>query len=416
MKVLVIGSGAREHAIIWKLSQSPKVAEIFSAPGNGGIEQLAKCVDIQTSDIDALLSFALKENIDLTIVGPEIPLVAGIVDRFNEKGLKIFGPCKKGAILEGSKKYSKEFMIKHDIPTAKYATYDKLKNALEGLEKFTFPLVVKADGLASGKGVVICNNKVEASNAIKSMMSDRKFGEAGKEIIIEEFLQGIEASLMCLIDGKKIIPLESARDYKRLLDNDNGPNTGGMGCISPNKILDKEKMHEIEKEILSKVLMGLQLEEIDYKGILFIGLMITSNGPKVLEFNVRFGDPETEVVLPRLESDITDIFLKTINGTISQDDLKWSSRSCVSIVLASSGYPEKCKKGDVISGLNVVDENIIVFHAGTKKEKELITTGGRVLAVTTLADSLNEGRKTIYENISKVHFNGMQYRKDIGKE
>ncbi|MFA5524803.1 MAG: phosphoribosylamine--glycine ligase [Tissierellales bacterium] len=416
MRVLVIGSGAREHAIVWKLAQSSKVAKIFSAPGNGGIQELAKCVDIKDTKIDELLSFALKENIDLTIVGPETSLVAGIVDRFNEKGLKIFGPCKNGAKLEGSKKYSKEFMMKYDIPTARYAAYDKLDDALEGLKEFVFPLVIKADGLACGKGVVICNNRDQACEAIKSIMADRKFGEAGNEIIIEEFLQGIEASLMCLVDGNKIIPLESARDYKRLLDNDEGPNTGGMGCISPNKVLDGNLMSRIEKEILNKVITGIQKENMNYRGIIFIGLMITSDGPKVLEFNVRFGDPETEVVLPRLESDIVDIILKTIDGDILKEDLKWSPKSCICTVLASPGYPEESKKGENISGINEVDENIIVFHAGTKREKELTTNGGRVLAVTTLSDSIYEGRKNIYKNISKIHFKGIQYRKDIGYE
>lgn len=416
MKVLVIGSGAREHAIVWKLSQSPKVSEIFSAPGNGGISQIAKCVNIKAEDTDVLLSFALKESIDLTIVGPEVPLVAGIVDKFTEKGLKIFGPCKKASMLEGSKRYAKEFMMKYKIPTAKYAVYNNFDEATKGLDEFSFPLVIKADGLAAGKGVVICNNKDGAYEAIRSIIKDRRFGEAGKEIIIEEFLEGIEASLMCLVDGNKIIPLESAKDHKRLLDNDKGPNTGGMGCISPNKILDPKLMIDIKAEILDKVLNGLQNEKLDFKGILFIGLMITIDGAKVLEFNVRFGDPETEVVLPRLESDIVDIFLKTIDGTISQEDLKWSPKSCVCTVLASAGYPEAYEKGRAISGLEKVGRDVLIFHAGTKKEDNIITNGGRVLAVATLADSLDEGRKKIYENINKIHFDGMQYRKDIGKE
>lgn len=416
MKVLVIGSGAREHAIAWKLSQSPKVSEIFSAPGNGGISQIAKCVNIKVEDTDVLLSFALKESIDLTIVGPEVPLVAGIVDKFTEKGLKIFGPCKKSAMLEGSKKYAKEFMMKHGIPTAKYAVYNSFNEAINGLDEFSFPLVIKADGLAAGKGVVICNNKEEAYEAVRGIIEDRKFGEAGKEIIIEEFLEGIEASLMCLVDGNKIIPLESAKDHKRLLDNDEGPNTGGMGCISPNKILDEKLMAEIKVEILEKVLNGLQNEKLDFKGILFIGLMVTVEGAKVLEFNVRFGDPETEVILPRLESDIVNIFLKTIDGTISQEDLKWSPKSCVCTVLASGGYPEAYEKGKVISGLDKVDSDVLIFHAGTKRVDNIITDGGRVLAVTTLADSIDEGRKKIYENINKIYFDGMQYRKDIGKK
>ncbi|SDZ33491.1 phosphoribosylamine--glycine ligase [Proteiniborus ethanoligenes] len=415
MKVFVIGSGAREHAIVWKLSQSKKVSRIFCAPGNGGISQLAQCVDIQPEDIDALLEFALKENIDLTVVGPEGSLVAGIVDRFSEKGLKIFGPCKKAARLEGSKKYAKEFMERFGIPTAKYSAYNNAEEAKEALKKYTFPLVIKADGLASGKGVIICNNIEEAKAAIKLVLEDKKFGDAGKEIIIEEFLQGVEASLLCLVDGKKIIPLESARDYKRLLDNDEGPNTGGMGCVSPNKILDERLLAEIKSEILDKILKGIQEEDMNFKGILFIGLMITPIGAKVLEFNVRFGDPETQVILPRLESDIVDIFQKTIDESISEEDLIWNSKTCICTVLASKGYPEAYEKGKVISGLDKVDEDIILFHAGTKKENEILTDGGRVLSVTTLAHSLEKGRNKIYHNINKIYFEGIQYRKDIGE-
>ncbi len=416
MRVLVIGSGAREHAIVWKLLQSKKVSKIFAVPGNGGISQIAECVNIHLDDIDTILAFALKESIDLTIVGPEGPLVDGIVDKFNEKGLKIFGPCKKGAMLEGSKKFSKEFMLKYGIPTAKYAAYHNLDKAIKGLEEFTFPLVIKADGLASGKGVIICNDKEEAHEALRGMLEDKRFGDAGNEIIIEEFLEGIEASLMCLVSGNKIIPLESARDHKRLLDNDEGPNTGGMGCISPNEILGEKLISEIKVEILDKIMNGMQNEKLDFKGVLFIGLMITPNGAKVLEFNVRFGDPETEVVLPRLENDIAEIFLKTIDGTISQEELKWSQKSCVCTVLASAGYPETYEKGRTISGLEKVDKDVLVFHAGTKKENGIKTNGGRVLAVTTLSDSLDEGRKKVYENINKIHFDGMQYRKDIGIE
>lgn len=415
MKVFVIGSGAREHAIVWKLSQSKKVSRIFCAPGNGGISQLAQCVDIQPEDIDALLEFALKENIDLTVVGPEGSLVAGIVDRFSEKGLKIFGPCKKAARLEGSKKYAKEFMERFGIPTAKYSAYNNAEEAKEALKKYTFPLVIKADGLASGKGVIICNNIEEAKAAIKLVLEDKKFGDAGKEIIIEEFLQGVEASLLCLVDGKKIIPLESARDYKRLLDNDEGPNTGGMGCVSPNKILDERLLAETKSEILDKILKGIQEEDMNFKGILFIGLMITPIGAKVLEFNVRFGDPETQVILPRLESDIVDIFQKTIDESISEEDLIWNSKTCICTVLASKGYPEAYEKGKVISGLDKVDEDIILFHAGTKKENEILTDGGRVLSVTTLAHSLEKGRNKIYNNINKIYFEGIQYRKDIGE-
>ncbi|HBR28460.1 MAG TPA: phosphoribosylamine--glycine ligase [Firmicutes bacterium] len=415
MKVLVIGGGAREHALVWKLSQSPKVTKIFAAPGNGGIAQLAQCVPVPETDLDGLLTFALREKIDLTVVGPEVPLVAGVVDRFKANGLQIFGPDQKGARLEGSKKYAKEFMLKYQIPTAQYAAYDNLNEAYAGLEQFAFPLVIKADGLAAGKGVVICHRKEEAAAAIKSMIEDGKFGAAGKEIIIEEFLEGVEASLLCLVTADKIIPLESAGDYKRLLDHDQGPNTGGMGCVSPNKTLTPSLMAVIEREILKPSLKGIQAEMMDYKGILFIGLMITAQGPKVLEFNVRFGDPETEVLLPRLETDLVDLFLKTIQGTITREDLVWSQKTCLGVVLATAGYPESSGSGQAITGLDEVDAEIMLFHAGTKREDQLVTNGGRVLAVVALGDPLDQARTKVYSNIKKIHFDGMQYRTDIGR-
>lgn len=416
MKVLIIGSGAREHAIAWKVAQSRRVSKIYCAPGNAGIQQIAECINIRDDDIETLLSFAVKEKIDITIVGPEIPLVLGIVDKFEEGGLKIFGPNKKAAMLEGSKKYSKDFMKKYGIPTAKYKSYTNVQEALKGLKQFSYPLVIKADGLAYGKGVIICNDEEEAKETLKIIMENRKFGDAGNEVIIEEFLEGIEASLLCLVDGNKIIPLESAKDYKRLQDNDNGPNTGGMGCVSPNKILDEKMMAEIKVNIQNKILFGLQKEEIKYKGILFIGLMLTEEGAKVLEFNVRLGDPETEVVLPRLKSDIIEIFLKTIDGTIKEEDLIWNSKLSISVVLASGGYPEAYEKGKVISGLEKVRDDILIFHAGTKKLDKLCTNGGRVLAMTTIADSLDEGRKMVYDSINQIYFEGMQYRTDIGKD
>ena len=415
MKVLVIGGGAREHALVWKLSQSPKVTKIFAAPGNGGIAQLAQCVPVPETDLDGLLTFALREKIDLTVVGPEVPLVAGVVDRFKANGLQIFGPDQKGARLEGSKKYAKEFMLKYQIPTAQYAAYDNLNEAYAGLEQFAFPLVIKADGLAAGKGVVICHRKEEATAAIKIMIEDGKFGAAGKEIIIEEFLEGVEASLLCLVTADKIIPLESAGDYKRLLDHDQGPNTGGMGCVSPNKTLTPSLMAAIEREILKPALKGIQAEMMDYKGILFIGLMITAQGPKVLEFNVRFGDPETEVLLPRLETDLVDLFLKTIQGTITREDLVWSQKTCLGVVLATAGYPESSGSGQAITGLDEVDAEIMLFHAGTKREDQLVTNGGRVLAVVALGDPLDQARTKVYSNIKKIHFDGMQYRTDIGR-
>ena len=415
MKVLVIGGGAREHALVWKLSQSPKVTKIFAAPGNGGIAQLAQCVSVPETDLDGLVTFALHEKIDLTVVGPEVPLVAGIVDRFKANGLQVFGPDEKGAQLEGSKKYAKEFMLKYKIPTARYAAYDNINEAYAGLKQFAFPLVIKADGLAAGKGVVICHREAEALATIKSMIEDGKFGAAGKEIIIEEFLEGVEVSLLCLVTADQIIPLESAKDYKRLLDHDQGPNTGGMGGVSPNKTITPALMGVIEREILKPALKGIQAEMMDYKGILFIGLMITAQGPKVLEFNVRFGDPETEVLLPRLETDLVDLFLKTIQGTITREDLVWSQKTCLGVVLATAGYPESSGSGQAITGLDEVDAEIMLFHAGTKREDQLVTNGGRVLAVVALGDPLDQARTKVYSNIKKIHFDGMQYRTDIGR-
>lgn len=416
MKVLVIGSGAREHALVWKIAQSERISKIYCIPGNGGIEDLAECINIKAEDIDMILSFAVKEKIDLTVVGPEAPLVEGIVDKFEENGLKIFGPNKKAALLEGSKIYAKDFMYNYSIPTAKYKTYTNMEKALEALEEFSFPLVIKADGLAAGKGVIICQEINEAKEAIKEMMEDKRFGESGERIVMEEFLQGIEASLLCLIDGNNIIPMESARDYKKLLDNDEGPNTGGMGCFSPNNIFNNELKEKIKTQILDRIKIGFKEENIDFKGVLFIGLMITEEGPKVLEFNVRMGDPETEVLLPRLESDIIDVFLKTIEGNLRPEDLKWTSKSCLTVIAASGGYPLKYEKGKKVVGLQELDEDIIVFHGGTRKiDGTLVTNGGRVIAVTALANSIEEARQKVYKNMGKIEFDKMHYRKDIGK-
>ena len=416
MKVLIIGSGAREHAIVWKIAQSEKVSKIYCAPGNAGIQQIAECINIKDDDIETLVSFALKEKRELTVVGPEGPLVNGIVDKFLENGLKVFGPCKKAAMLEGSKRYSKEFMDKYDIPTAKFRSYTSTQQASEGLNEFSYPLVIKADGLAAGKGVVICQNEQEANDTINSMLENKKFGEAGNEIVIEEFLYGTEASLLCFVDGNKIIPMESARDYKKAFDGDNGLNTGGMGCFSPNTIFTDKLEEQIKTDILDKIIYGFKRENIDFRGVLFIGLMITNKGSQVLEFNVRMGDPETEVVLPRLESDIVDIFEKTIDGTLESSDLKWSDKKCVCVVAASGGYPESYEKNKVINGLENVDDDIMVFHAGTRRsDDKVLTNGGRVLTVTALADTLDEARKKAYQNIEKISFAGMHYRKDIAK-
>ena len=414
MRVLVIGGGGREHAIVWKLAGSPGVSKIYCAPGNAGIGEIAQCVNIDSGDIDALLSFAVREKIGLTVVGPERPLVLGIADKFNEKGLKVFGPCRKGAMLEGSKRCAKEFMEKYQIPTAGYAVYDNAVNAIKGLGRFTFPIVIKANGLAAGKGVIICKDTSDAKKAIEDILINKEFGDAGNEIIMEEYLEGREASLMCLVNNNTIIPLESAMDYKKASDGDTGPNTGGMGCVSPNEVLDKKLMGEIRTGILDRIFTGLHQERICYNGILYVGLMITLKGAKVLEFNVRFGDPETQAVLPRLKSDILNIFLKTIDNTVSQEDLKWSDKVCMCTALTSGGYPAAYEKGKAIRGLDLLDKDILLFHAGTKKADKIVTNGGRVLTVGALADNFREGREKVYKNIDKIYFDNMAYRKDIG--
>ena len=414
MKILVVGSGAREHAICWKLNQSSIVSKIFCAPGNAGISQIAQCVNIKADSLNELVEFAVSNNVELVVIGPEGPLVDGLADMLAEKNIKVFGPCKKGAKLEGSKSYSKDFMKKYKIPTAKYESYTSSQAALSGLEKFNVPLVVKADGLAAGKGVIICQTKHEAENAINSIMNEKQFGDAGSTVVVEEFLEGTEASLLCFMDGKSIIPMESARDYKKAYDNDMGLNTGGMGGFSPNTIYTEELKKYIAENIFERTLQGLKNENIDFRGVLFIGLIINNNEARVLEYNVRFGDPETEVVLPRLKSDLAEIMLKCIDGNLKEEDLQWSSESCVTVVLASGGYPEKYEKGKEITGLNDLDEDIVVFYSGTKLEGgKVVTDGGRVLAVTATGKTIKEAREKVYSNIPRINFEKIQFRKDI---
>ena len=393
MKVLVIGSGGREHALCWKIAQSKLVSKIYCAPGNGGTGEIAENVNIKANEIDKLLDFALNNKIDLTIVGPEDPLVLGIVDKFEENGLKIFGPNKKCSKLEGSKDFAKGFMEKYDISTAKYRTFTEYEEAINGLNEFEFPLVIKADGLCLGKGVVICNTKEEAKKTLKEILKDKIFGNEGNKVVIEEFLDGIEASLLCFVTNGEIIPLESAKDYKKIYDGDLGLNTGGVGCYSPSPLFTEHLKENIKSDALKKISYGLEKENLDFKGILFIGFMITNGEPKVLEFNVRFGDPETEVIIPRLKSDIVDLFLKVIDGTLGERDLYWDEKSCLTVVLTSKGYPVAYEKGYEISGLNNLGESIIVFHNGTKyNDDKLITNGGRVLSITSLGENLASAR------------------------
>ena len=414
MKVLVIGSGGREHALCWKIAQSEQVQKIYCAPGNGGTRTVAENVDIKANEIDRLLDFALLNSIDLTIVGPEEPLVLGIVDKFEENGLRVFGPNKSCARLEGSKEFSKIFMEKYNIPTAKYRSYTDYKEAIKGLEGFTYPLVIKADGLCLGKGVIICNSEEEAKDSLKEILQDKVFGDEGKKVVIEEFLDGVEASLLCFVTDGKIIPMESAKDYKKIYDNDQGPNTGGVGCYSPSPLFTDEINKKIEKSVLKNISEGLMKEGLNFKGILFIGFMIVNGEPKVLEFNVRFGDPETEVLLPRLDSDIVKIFQKTIDGSLSHSDLIWNEKSCVCVVMTSDGYPNSYEKGKEINIHEDLDEEIIIFHNGTIFTNKLLTNGGRVLSITALGENIQNARERLYKNMNMINFQGASYRLDIG--
>ena len=416
MKVLVIGGGGREHALVWKISQSNKVDKIYCAPGNGGIRNIAECVDIRAEDVEGLLEFAFDHKIDLTVVGPEAPLTLGIVNRFNAVGLRIFGPDAKGAILEGSKAYSKDFMLRNNIPTALYKVYTDSQRAKDDIDRFGFPVVIKADGLAAGKGVIIANNKDEAIKAISYIMDDKTFGEAGIRVVIEEFLIGKETSILAFLDGKSIVPMVSAQDYKRALDEDQGVNTGGMGAVSP-ALYYTEELREISEDIIiKKTLEALKDEGINYHGILYFGLMLTNEGPKVLEFNVRFGDPEIEAVLMRLENDIVDIFEACIDGKLEEKEILWSKKPAVCVVVASGGYPGEFVSGHEITGYENEGEEAIIFHGGTKYvDGKIISSGGRVLVVSALGDTIEEARNFVYERIKRINFTKMQYRSDIGK-
>ncbi|MED5475942.1 MAG: phosphoribosylamine--glycine ligase [Candidatus Neomarinimicrobiota bacterium] len=415
MKVLVLGSGGREHALVWKVMQSKKVKKIFCAPGNGGIEQIVDVPKINVNDNNDVLAFVKKNKIDLTIVGPEAYLVNGIVDTLEDAGYSVFGPRKSASKLEASKIYTKEFLNKYNIPTAAFQQFNTSKEAINYINKHEiFPIVIKADGLAEGKGVLICKSKSEAKEAVKNLMEKNKFGIAGTKIIIEEFLSGDEISILTFTDSETMIPMEHAKDYKKINENDQGLNTGGMGCISPNPSVTKEIEKRCESEILLPILNALKKEKIDFRGVLFIGIIYTSSGPKVLEFNVRFGDPETQVILPRMKSDIIDIFFSTINKKLSEVSIEWYSDHFCSVVMASSGYPESYKKNIEINGLKDI-ENCIVFHAGTKLNgSKIFTNGGRVLNVTARGENTKSAIENAYEGVFKLNFKGAYYRKDIG--
>ena len=416
MKILVVGGGGREHAICWKLSNEKNVEKIYCAPGNPGIAEVAECVNIGDSDIDELAKFAKENEIDITVVGPEVPLVMGITDVFESQGLKVFGPNKKCARLEGSKAFSKDFMTRHNLPTAKYKEYTNIDKAIDDIDDFGYPVVIKADGLAAGKGVIISENREDAIKTLKEMMNEKKFGTAGEKIVIEEFLSGIETSILAFVDNETIIPMVSAKDHKKVNDGENGLNTGGMGTFSPSEIYTYELSKEIKENILDKTLKGFQEDNLDFKGILFVGLMITKDGPKILEYNVRFGDPETQSVLFRLETDLSEIISAVINNKLKDIDIKYSDDSAICVMLTSGGYPESYEKGKLITGLDNLDKDIVVFHSGTKLlDNKLVTNGGRVIGITAKGKTVKEAGKKVYENIKKINFEGMHYRTDIWK-
>lgn len=418
MKVLVIGGGGREHAICWKLSKSPKVDELYCAPGNAGIAEVAKCVDIGVMDFEKIADFAKKEAFDLVVVGPDDPLAGGIVDVLEEKGLRVFGPRKNAAILEGSKAFSKDLMKKYGIPTAAYETFDTPEAALKYLETAPVPIVLKADGLALGKGVLICNTREEAKEGVKTLMLDKQFGHAGDRIVVEQFMTGREVSVLSFVDGKTIKIMTSAQDHKRAKDGDQGLNTGGMGTFSPSPFYTKEVDEFCRKYIYQSTVDAMKSEDREFKGIIFFGLMLTADGPKVLEYNARFGDPETQVVLPRMKNDILDVFEACIDGTLDQIDLQFEDNAAVCVVLASAGYPEHYEKGKKITGLeNFKDKDgYYVFHAGSKFDAEgnILTNGGRVLGVTVTGKDLKEARANAYKATEWVNFENKYMRHDIG--
>lgn len=418
MKVLVVGGGGREHALVRKIKESKKVDEIFCTPGNGGISYDAKCFDVAATDIDGVVNLAKEIKADLVVVAPDDPLVAGMVDALNEAGFKTFGPRANAAIIEGSKVFSKKLMQKYNIPTAEYKVFDNAEEAIEYIkERNEFPTVIKADGLALGKGVIIPENLEDAIAGVKEIMEDKIFGASGNNIVVEEFLTGPEVSVLAFTDGKCVKPMVSSMDHKRALDGDKGLNTGGMGTVSPNPYYTQEVAKECMDKIFMPTINAMNNEGRTFKGCLYFGLMITPKGPKVIEYNCRFGDPETQVVLPRLKTDIVDIFEAIDNETLSDLDVEWSDDACACVIMASGGYPKSYPKGIEITGLsNGQLDGVTVYHAGTKlQDNKLVTSGGRVLGITALGDTLENALKKSYDAVEKIHFEGAHYRRDIGK-
>lgn len=427
MRILVVGSGGREHALVWKIAQSSLADKIFCAPGNGGISDSAECVDIKANDIPALLDFVRRQKIDLTVVGPEAPLVSGIADEFAHYGLDVFAPSRAAACLEASKVFAKELMAKYNVATADFKVFDNSADAKKYVQKKGAPCVVKAEGLAQGKGVVVSETTEEAISAISAMMEEGVFGDAGRRVVIEDCLLGQEASILVLTDSKTVIPLASSQDHKRVFEGDKGPNTGGMGAYSPAPVVSRSLWDEILNNIIYRTVDGLAREGIEYRGVLYAGIMVTKEGPKVLEFNVRFGDPETQAILPRLESDLVEVMLACAKARLAGfKNLKWSSRACVSVVMSSGGYPGNYEKGKDISGLDEAAKSseVVVFHAGTKKlpagsgqmSARYVTNGGRVLDVTGLDTSIKGAIERTYQAVEKIKFEGAHYRRDIGRK
>jgi len=413
--ILVIGSGGREHTLVAKLSESTRSGKIYCIPGNPGIAEIAECVKVDSSDNEALLQFALSHNIGLTVVGPEVPLANGIVDCFSKQGLKIFGPTKSAAQIEGSKAFAKDLMAKYNIPTAAFAVFTDAEAAKAYIRTQGAPVVVKADGLAAGKGVVVAMTLDEALDAVDMIMCDNAFGQAGSQVVIEEFLVGEEASILTFTDGKTIVPMVAAQDHKRVFDQDQGPNTGGMGTYAPAPVITPELSQQIMKEILQPTIDAMSSEGCPYCGCLYAGLIITTEGPKVIEFNARFGDPETQVVLPLLDSDLVTIMEHCIDGTLLDTKIDWKDAAAVCVVMAAGGYPGTYKQGDVISGMeDAKDQGSYVFHAGTALQGEqFVTSGGRILGVTAIASDIEQAVDKAYQAVSKINFTGMHYRKDI---
>lgn len=419
MKVLVVGSGGREHALCWKIRQSPLVKTLYCAPGNPGIARQAECVDIKISDIEGLLRFARAEEIDLTVVGPEFPLSLGIADRFHEEGLAIFGPTRAASEIETSKVFSKSLMKKYGIPTAFFSTFDDFQEALEWVKEVKPPLVIKADGLASGKGVFICRTEAEAAEVLDDIMRRKIFGDSGDRVVIEEFLSGEEASFFAISDGRNVIPLESCQDHKALLDGDRGPNTGGMGAYSPAPVITPDLTDEIMRRIIIPTVKALKEEGREYRGLLYAGLMVEGSEPRVLEYNCRFGDPETQPLMMRMDSDIVPILSAVAGKGLSGETIKWKDEASVCVVLASKGYPGDYKKGALITGLDNVDDmdNVVAFHSGTSADNgNVVTDGGRVLGITALGRTIPDAINLAYKAVGKVDCDSLYYRTDIGKK